>query len=83
MNPSKQSPRRVTWSIVFDASDLSAADTRMLSAVVEGDLRLMRLVEDLADASAEESLVRKVKQALTTRFPHVVFHVVCTEDDGP
>jgi hypothetical protein len=83
MNPSKQSPRRVSWSIVFDRSGLNATDARMLAMVVDADLRLMRLVEDATDARSEEALVRKVKHALATRFPRVAFHVLCSEDEDP
>jgi hypothetical protein len=76
-------PRCVRWSIIFDPSGLSAADTRMLSAVVEADLRLMRLAEDPADARSEEALVRRVTLSLTTRFPGVAFRLVRMEKDEP
>jgi hypothetical protein len=74
---------RVRWSIIFDPAGLNAAHARMLSAVIDADVRLMRLAEEPADACSEEALIRQLKQALTTRFPHVVFHVVCLDEDEP
>lgn len=76
-------PRRVRWSILFDTSSLNAGQARMLSAVVDADLRLMRLAEDPVDSRSDEALVDKVKHSLAARFPGVVFRVVCFDEDEP
>jgi hypothetical protein len=69
-------PAHAQWAIVFDPAGLSAADVRMLTAVVEADLRLMRLTADPSDSRAQEALVVNVARALSTRFPHVAFRVI-------
>lgn len=69
-------PAHTRWTIVFDPGGLSAADVRMLTAVIAGDLRLMRLATDPADIREEETLVLDVARALSARFPDVTFRVV-------
>ena len=69
-------PPHARWAIVFDPEGLSAADVRMVTAVVDADLRLLRLAADPSDSSADEVLVSNVARALSARFPHVVFRVV-------
>jgi hypothetical protein len=69
-------PAHARWTIVFDPEGLSAADVRMLTAVIEADLRLALLAADPSDSRAEETLVRNVAQGLSARFPHVAFRVV-------
>ena len=74
---------RIRWMVVFDHTSLNATDIRMLTAVVEADLRLMHLARDTADQRSDEALVCAVKEALSARFPQIAFRVICLEEDGP
>jgi hypothetical protein len=69
-------PAPARWTIVFDPTGLKAADVRMLTAVIDADLSLMRLAADPSDALGEDELVVNVARALAARFPDVTFRVV-------
>jgi len=55
----------------------------MLDAIVDGDLRLMRVAEPAEDDREEEALVTRVTDALAARFQSIVFRVVRVEKDAP
>ena len=75
--------RGARWTVEFARTGLSAADIRMLDAIVDGDLRLMRVAEPAEDDREEEALVTRVTDALAARFQSIVFRVVRVEKDAP
>ena len=62
-----------SWTIEFDRAGLTDADVRMLSAVVDANLRIIQMMSWSAD---RRSLVVELTGVLSKDYPHVAFRIV-------
>jgi hypothetical protein len=62
-----------SWTIAFDHAGLTDADVRMLSAVVDGNLRIIEMMSWSAD---RRPLVVELAGVLSKDYPHVTFRIV-------
>lgn len=60
-------------TIDFDRDGLTDADVRMLSAVVDANLRIIDMMAWSAD---RKSLIVELLGVLSKDYPHVAFHLV-------
>lgn len=74
-----RSSKRVKWTISFAHEDLTPGEIRMLSAIVEADVRMMQLAHE---GAYDRSIVEQVRSSLASRFPHVVFRIVASDADA-
>lgn len=67
------------WTIEFDAIGLAPDEVRMVSAVIEGNLSMLRLAFPAAGAGADEDVERRnaehVWRMVSVEFPHITFRL--------
>jgi hypothetical protein len=74
------------WTIEFDPTGLDPGEARMASAVIDGNLRMLRLAFPATSGGSSEDEDRKraesVCRIVADEFPHIAFQVVpISEED--
>jgi hypothetical protein len=67
------------FKVEFDPVGLDADEVRIVTAVLDGNERMLRLARGLT--GDERDLMEDVRKIVSAEFPHVEFHVITTEED--